>query len=245
MFVGPVSESLLIADQDPTVSAADLSSQVARVAAPLRAQVLELLRREIVELRLRPGQRLVERDLVERIGVSRTTVREVLRELAAEGLVTTIPQKGTIVAAPSPKEASELYEVRALLEGVAAKQFCEHASEDQLRRLRGAFGALEACGEDPAVLIQNGDKIYEVIFEGAGNETIRSILGSLQARVAVLRRLTMSTPGRSCQSIDEIRAIVEAAERRDGDAAAEAAADHVRKAAATLRHHNDAEGSHL
>ena len=95
---------------------ADLAGQVARVAAPLREQVLDLLRREIVEMRLRPGQRLVERELIQRIGVSRTTIREALRELAAEGLVTTIPQKGAIVAVPSWREAEEVYEVRALLE---------------------------------------------------------------------------------------------------------------------------------
>lgn len=230
-------EASLNTGQPAPVTAFDLSSQVARVAAPLRAQVLDLLRREIVELRLKPGQRLIERDLVARIGVSRTTVREALRELAAEGLVTTIPQKGTIVAMPSEKEVSELYEVRALLEGAVARQFCENATDEHVRQLRSAFEALEACGDDPAVQIQAGDRIYEVLYEGAGNETIRSILGSLQARVAVLRMLTMSTAGRPRESIEEIRAIVEAAERRDSQEAAEVAADHVRKAAETLRRH--------
>src|SRR5512146_1240513 len=109
--------------------ASDLSGQVERVAAPLREQVSDLLRREIVSMRLQPGQRLVERELIERIGVSRTTVREALRELAAEGLVTTIPQKGAIVAIPSPKEAAEVYEVRALLEGLAASEFATNADE--------------------------------------------------------------------------------------------------------------------
>ena len=98
------------------------------MAAPLREQVSDLLRREIVEMRLRPGQRLVERELIKQIGVSRTTIREALRELAAEGLVTTIPQKGAIVAIPSPKEAAEVYEVRALLEGLAAREFARNAS---------------------------------------------------------------------------------------------------------------------
>src|SRR4029079_3365340 len=103
--------------------ASDLSGQVERGAAPRREQVSALLRREIVEMRLQPGQRLVERELIERIGVSRTTIREVLRPLSAEGLGTTIPQKGAIVAIPSAKDASEVYEVRALLEGVLARHF--------------------------------------------------------------------------------------------------------------------------
>ena len=115
----------------------DLAAQVERVAAPVREQVADLLRREIVELRLRPGQRLVERELIERIGVSRTTIREALRQLSAEGLVTTIPQKGAIVAIPSPKEAAEVYEVRALLEGAAAKECAENATDGAPARLCG------------------------------------------------------------------------------------------------------------
>jgi DNA-binding GntR family transcriptional regulator len=110
-----MSEPEAAVDGAAVEGGADLAGQVARVAAPLREQVLDLLRREIVEMRLRPGQRLVERELIQRIGVSRTTIREALRELAAEGLVTTIPQKGAIVAVPSWRGAEEVYEVRALL----------------------------------------------------------------------------------------------------------------------------------
>ena len=79
-----------------------------RVAAPLREQVLELLRDDIVEQRLEPGHRLIERELIEQIGVSRTTIREVLRQLAAEGLVTTIPQKGAVVARRRPRRPGSL-----------------------------------------------------------------------------------------------------------------------------------------
>ena len=86
--------------------------RVGRVAAPLRDQVLELVRGAILDFRYKPGQRLIERELIEQIGVSRTTIREVLRELDAEGLVTTIPQKGAIVVVPTAEEAADLYDVR-------------------------------------------------------------------------------------------------------------------------------------
>ena len=215
----------------------DLASQVERVAAPLREQVLDLLRREIVELRLRPGQRLVERELVEQIGVSRTTIREVIRQLSAEGLVTTIPQKGAIVAVPSPKEAAEVYEVRALLEGAAAKECAQNATDVHLRALRDAFAALErsvAAGEEPRLMLEAKNRLYQVVFDGSDNPTIRGILESLQARIAVLRATTLAAPDRPEQSVAEIRAIVEAIERRDPDAAADAASFHVRQAASTL-----------
>jgi GntR family transcriptional regulator, trigonelline degradation regulator len=223
------------AEPSPIGGAPDLAPQLERVAAPLRTQVSDILRREIVEMRLRPGQRLVERELMERIGVSRTTIREALRELAAEGLVTTIPQKGAIVAIPSPKEAAEVYEVRALLEGLAAREFVSNASDAHVEALREAMAEVTHAGEadDAEGVLHGKDRFYAVLFEGADNETIRSILGGLQARVAVLRATSLTAPGRPRQSVVEIRAIVDAIERRDADAAAAAASFHVRQAAAT------------
>jgi DNA-binding GntR family transcriptional regulator len=211
----------------------DLAAQLARVAAPLREQVSDILRNEIVEMRLRPGQRLVERELIERLGVSRTTVREAIRHLAAEGLVTTIPQKGAIVAVPSWREAAEVYEVRALLEGAAAREFAERASARQLEALRRALQSFErrAAEGDARGLLAAKSDFYEVFLTGAGNATIRKILEGLHARIAVLRSASLLQPGRPRQSLAEVRRIVEAIEARDAVGAAEAAAFHVRQAA--------------
>ena len=203
----------------------------------VREQVLEVLQEEILELRLRPGQRLVERELVERIGVSRTTIREVLRQLAAEGLVTTVPQKGAIVAIPSPREAAEVYEVRALLEALLARQFSERASAEQAAQLRRVFDAMEGrYGEtrEPRQLLGAKGAFYEVLFDGAANATARSILEGFQARLAVLRAATLASRGRAERSLDELRAIVEAIEAGDGEAAAAAARRHVEQAAHVL-----------
>src|SRR5690348_15344785 len=94
------------------------ASQMSRVAAPLRDQVSSALRQAIVERELPPGQRLVERELVDRLQVSRATVRESLRELEAEGLVTVIPQRGAVVATISLQEAADIYEARAAIESL-------------------------------------------------------------------------------------------------------------------------------
>lgn len=221
----------------PDERAGDLAGHVDRVAAPLREQVMSLLQREIVELRLLPGQRLVERELVERIGVSRTTIREALRQLAAQGLVTTIPQKGVIVATPSPKEAAEVYEVRALLEGLLARQFAENATDEQVVRLREAFAAMEEryrTTEHAREMLRAKSSLYELLYEGADNATVRSILEPFQARIAVMRATTMVAPGRADESLEEMRAIVEAIERRDAAEAERASVHHVRQAARTL-----------
>ncbi len=218
-----------------TVPLLDLSAQVERVAAPVREQVVEILRQAIVEMRFRPGQRLIERELTELLGVSRTTIREVLRQLTAEGLVKTIPQKGAIVAIPSPKEAAEVYEVRALLEGLAARGFVERADDDQVKALRGAFDEIKASQDstEPGVVLAAKNRFYDVLFEGAANATVKAILEGLQARVTVLRATSLASPGRPRQTVEEIRAIVEAVEARDADAAAAASAYHVRRAAET------------
>jgi DNA-binding GntR family transcriptional regulator len=219
------------AAEEPTF---DESLRVWPVAAPLREQVLDVLRQAILDFRLKPGQRLIERELIEQIGVSRTTIREVLRQLAAEGLVTTIPHKGAVVVVPSPQEASEVYEVRAALEALAARRFVEYASDAEVANLRKAFTEIERVthdGGDIREMLQAKDSFYEVLLEGSGNRCIHSILSGLQARVRVLRATSLSQPGRSATAVGEIRAIVESIEARDGDAAARAAAYHVNRAA--------------
>ena len=119
------------------------SLRVGRVAAPLRSQALVVLRQAILDFHYKPGQRLIERELMADLGVSRTTIREVLRELGSEGLVTSIPQRGLIVASPSLKEATEVYEVRRALEELAMRAFIEKASNEQVSRLRAALTAFE------------------------------------------------------------------------------------------------------
>jgi GntR family transcriptional regulator, trigonelline degradation regulator len=207
--------------------------QLGRVAAPLREQVVELLRQAILDFRYSPGERLIERELIEQIGVSRTTIREVLRQLEVEGLVTTIPQKGAIVTAPTPAEARDLYEVRAALEGLAVRLFVQRANPELLAELRGAyesFAELVSRGGDIHQMLQAKDAIYGVLVRGGGNGSIGSILGTLQARVRRLRAASLSQPGRPEHAVDEIRQLVEAAERGDADAAAVFAVEHIENA---------------
>jgi DNA-binding GntR family transcriptional regulator len=213
-----------------------LSVQVNRVAAPVREQVFDQLRQAIVEMRLKPEQRLVERELIQQTGVSRTTIREVLRQLAAEGLVTTIPHKGTVVASPSVERAAELYEVRAVLEGMAARQFAERATDLHMRALRRAFEGIEKRAKQGSgqPLLEAKKHFYDALFEGAANGTIQDLVETLQARVTVLRAASMSQPGRAAKMVEEVRAIVDALERRDGDAAAAACVHHVNEAARTI-----------
>ncbi len=203
-------------------------------ATLIRQQVTDAIRDAIVGMRLMPGDRLVEREIMEWAGVSRATVREAIRQLEADHLVTTSPQRGAAVCAPTPKEAAELYEIRATLEGLAGRQCAENATPAQVKSMRRAFESLRktAVGNSPASMVQPKARFYEALFAGAGNETVRDILFGLQARVTVLRSISMSQPGRLASTVTEVQKIVEAVEARDPEAAAQACAAHVRAAGA-------------
>lgn len=204
--------------------------RVERNPAPVRTQVLDNLRQAIVERQLVPGQRLIERELVELTGVSRTSIREALRELAAEGLVTAIPNKGTVVASVSAEEARQLYEVRSALEGLAGRLFVQNATQAQRNALVKALQRIERLAAKGAPLINAKDSFYEVLFEGGGNEALRSVTAGLHARVSVLRALSLSVPGRAAQSLQEMRDIVDAVLAGDADAAGRACSRHVEEA---------------
>ena len=102
---------------------------IQRFAAPLRLQVLDGLRRAIIDGRLAPGARLTERELTEMMGVSRTVIREALRQLETEGLIANVPNKGPVVRALSLAEARDLYMIRAVLEGLGARLFVTNADD--------------------------------------------------------------------------------------------------------------------
>jgi DNA-binding GntR family transcriptional regulator len=205
------------------------------VVAPLREQVLEGLRNAILDFELQPGQRLVERELMEQIGVSRATIREVLRELTAEGLVVTVPQRGAMVYAPSADEARDLYAVRAALEALTVRRFIERASPAQHDRLRATVTQLEADvagGAGMHQLLHTKDMFYEELLAGAASPTIEQILAGVQARVRLLRASSMSQPGRPHSMATEMRALVDAITGRDVHLAMRLCVDHLEHAAA-------------
>ncbi|MGP3534348.1 GntR family transcriptional regulator [Microbacterium sp. RD1] len=213
---------------------------VGRIAAPLREQVISALRQAILDFHLKPGQRLVERELVEQLGVSRTTVREALRELTSEGLVTVVPQKGAIVATPTLEDAVDLYEVRAALESLVVTRFVERASDQQVARLQAAverFHDATIRTADIRQILQAKDLFYAVLIEGAASSALQQLLEGIQARVQILRATSLSEEGRTFAAVRELRAVVDAVAQRDAPLAARLTAEHIRAAAETALLH--------
>jgi DNA-binding GntR family transcriptional regulator len=208
--------------------------ELQRVAAPLRKQVTDILRTDIVSSALPPGSRLVESALCARFGVSRPVIREALRQLDAEGLVETLPNQGAVVAELTLQDAQDLYELRAALESLAAELFAERASARDREDLGKAYAALAKAVAKKGLAdeLKRKDQFYEVLFRGAGNGAIRSSLLGAHARVQMLRSLSMQRPGRGEASLAELRDLTEAAVAGDAGAAGAASKRHVQNAGA-------------
>ena len=210
---------------------------IQRFAAPLRQQVLDTLRQAIIDGRLAPGARLTERELTEMLGVSRTVVREALRSLESEGLVHVIPNKGPVVRELSMAEAEDLYQIRAVLEGLAARLFVEHATAEQIEQLSAALDVVVQAydsGDAPRVL-ETKNRFYDVLFAGAGSETLSSMLATLHARIWRWRALGLTHPDRSTdrsrESTAHLREMLVAIRARDADAAEHITRDEASRAA--------------
>ena len=198
----------------------------------LRHQVENVLRQAIMTGRYAPGERLIERELCETLGVSRTSVREALRKLEAEKLVHIVPNKGPIVAIISPQEAAELYALRGLLEGFAAREFAVRASEEDIARFGAAVQQLHAAGaaQDQGRVLDAKNALYDVLLSNCGNSLVKEILGSLHSRVNLLRATSLMHLQRLPASLNEIDNLYRAIQQRDANAAQAAAQLHVANA---------------
>ena len=204
--------------------------RIAAAAAPLRQQVVGSLREAVAEGRFLPGDRLVERELCELLGVSRTCLREALRELENDGIVTSLPNRGVVVSTIGARDAREIYEMRAVLEGLLAERFARLASSAQMAELEHSVEALAQAYETGAGLLQAKRLFYEALMAGADHDLAVSMLRSIQLRASQLRVMTLSDPDRSRHSIAEIRLLLKAIKKRDSEAAQAAARKHVQNA---------------
>lgn len=207
--------------------------RIARSPAPIKEQALRTLRQAIATGRFKPGQRLKERELCDLLGVSRTSIREALRQLEAEGIVQNIPNTGPVVATLTPQAAADIYQIRALLEGLAGQLFAERATPGSITALQRCLRSIEEAqqGDNFETLVAANNEFYEILLSGCGNAVLHEMLRTLRARISILRATTLSRPRRSAESLEELRRIVSAIENRDPQAAWSACVEHVEAAA--------------
>ena len=196
----------------------------------LRDRVTDAVREAIARGDLEPGRRLTERELGELTGVSRTSLREALRSLQAEGLVERSGARGLQVAVLTANVVSELYDVRAPLEAAAVELCVRNASDEQVVAFRASMTLATAADLDSQLTATRG--LYDLLLAAAGNSILQQMFGSIEARIHALRRVSLRIGGRADISHRELMEIVDLIEKRDGPAAAAATHAHVAAAKA-------------
>ena len=202
----------------------------------LRDQVADRLRASIVDGTLKPGTRLVERELCEQMGVSRPSVREAMRQLENEGLITNLPNRGPIVTTVSQQAAANIYEVRSALESLAARLFARNASKEQMEAIRQCCDELQNVPKNAPALeyLAVKDRFYAILLEGTGNDFLIHLGGMTLRRFYQLRNISVAKTDRADQSRSEVKKLVKALLARDEEAAAKACADHVHNTAVAV-----------
>lgn len=208
--------------------------QVLRATASLREQAADAVREAIVRGELPPGQRLVERQLCEQLGISRATLREAYRQLEVEGFITLTPYRGPVVTTLDPVEAQAVYDVRAALECQAMHLFATRATDAMAEVLAGAVKALRQAHErgDATAMLESKRALYAALYDGAQSPMLAQQATLVQDRLWHLRAQSLSQPGRPMASMSEIEEAMDALVSRDAAAATERWRLHLGNAAA-------------
>ncbi len=214
---------------DPSDLRVDLATET------IRRRTFDNLFQAILDGYFKPGERLIERELCELTGVSRSSVREALRQLEAEGLVVIAPNRGPAVATMDAAAAREIYEMREAIEGKAAGLFVERATAADVAAVQGALarGIDAAERRDVPEMLDASAEFSRLLFEGCGNRMFATLYRNLKARLSFLRMATVK--GRGDEDLEgvivRLRAIASALERRDAEAASAACVERIRHAA--------------
>lgn len=152
---------------------------------PLRDVVFNSLRQAILKGELKPGERLMEIQLAQRLGVSRTPVREAIRKLELEGLVVMIPRKGAEVASITEKDLQDVLEVRRALEELAGSKACNRITEEQLEELADAAAAFEQALEtkDLTAIADADMHFHDIIYQATGNDRLIQIMNNIREQM--------------------------------------------------------------
>lgn len=202
---------------------------------PLRDVVFENLRDAIITQVLKPGERLMEIQLADEMGVSRTPVREAIRKLELEGLVVMVPRKGAYVAGVSMKDIHEVYEVRSALEMLAVTLAAERITDEELNALeqqvlRESEEEAKKDGSDLDNIIYIDSSFHDIIYQAARNQRLVQFVNILQEQLQRFRAASLARPGRSKTALEEHKQIVEALSERNGELASKLAQEHIENA---------------
>lgn len=206
----------------------------------LQARVFERLREDILKGVYKEGEELREMTLGKQLGVSRTPVREALRQLELEGLVRIVQNKGAYVIGISSKDLKDIYEMRARLEGMCAAWAVKNGSEEETDRLEEIVDLAEfQCSKEryDKVLELDND-FHELLYQMADSKMLYRTMADFHHYLEELRKKTLSSKERVLHSVQEHRDIVEAIKKGEAGQAEKLAVLHIRKTIENIEEHN-------
>ncbi|MCQ4727363.1 GntR family transcriptional regulator [Anaerotignum faecicola] len=196
---------------------------------PLREVVFNNLRDAILKGELAPGERLLENQLADKLGVSRTPVREALRMLEQENLVALIPRKGAQVLDLSANDIKNVLEIRSALEAVGIRHACRSMTSESLREIKLLNAQFEQAFEDGDYekVATVDEKIHDIIFASSNNNKLVQIISSMRAQVYRYRIAYLKVHETKTAVINHHRAIIEAIENRNEKDGVRVMAEHI------------------
>jgi DNA-binding GntR family transcriptional regulator len=203
---------------------------------PIRDEVFTSLRNAILSGHFKPGERLVEKDLAEQLDISRTPIREALRKLELEGLVAYEPRKGVVVVGVSSEDALEIYLIRAVLEGLAAKLAANKRSEGELSKLKKLLSEMQECIQKDKInkLTTLHANFHNFIAEVSKSPRLYHMIISLHEYVKNFAEIPCYLPGRLHRGWEEHKEIVDAIDDGNDKKAEYAARNHIMQAKESL-----------
>lgn len=204
---------------------------------PLRDVVFNTLRRAILMGELEPGERLMELQLTERLGVSRTPIREAIRKLELEGLVVMTPRKGASVAKITEKDLQDVLEVRCCLEELAVELACKRITAEEGDGLRACIADFRkaAEGNDITAIAEQDVRFHDIIFAATDNRRLIQMLNNLREQMYRYRVVYLKDPDTYAQLLREHEEILNCLERRDAESVKEAIRRHITNQVAAVK----------
>lgn len=202
----------------------------------LGSRVFHKIREGILSGKYAANEELKEKNIGDELGVSRTPVREALRQLELEGLVSIIPNKGAYVVGLSQKDIRDIYEMRSLLEGLCAKWAAVNVTEEQLNELEENIFLSEfhAGKQNWEQMVELDNRFHEILYLASGSKELKHILTDYHQYVQRVRKVTLAEAKRVWESTEEHKVIVEALKKHDPEKAEEAATIHIRNTVSNM-----------
>lgn len=196
----------------------------------LRSKVFNSILDDILSGKLKPGETLIESKLAEEFGVSRTPIREALKQLELEGLVVSLPNRRVTVKGISEKDIDDIYVIRKRIEGLAARWATENISEEQLEELRNIveLGEFYTNKGDWEKIEELDGKFHDIIFEASNSKPLRFILSNFHQFIRKAREESLKVEGRIGKTHEEHSSILKAIEAGDANDAEKAIIEHIK-----------------